>query len=59
MSAPLWLQRARVLQRPGMTEARLKLYVGDERIMDLTRPDKDRREYPEVSFAVIGVIARE
>jgi hypothetical protein len=27
-----------------------------ERIMDLTRPDKDRRDYPEVSFSVIGAI---
>jgi len=27
-----------------------------ERIMDLTRPDKDRREYPEVSFSVMGAI---
>ena len=27
-----------------------------ERIMDLTRPDKDRREYPEVSFSVIAAI---
>jgi hypothetical protein len=25
-------------------------------IMDLTRPDKDRRDYPEVSFSVIGAI---
>jgi hypothetical protein len=25
-------------------------------IMDLTRPDKDRREYPEVSFSVVGAI---
>jgi len=27
-----------------------------ERIMDLSRPNKDRREYPEVSFSVIGAI---
>jgi hypothetical protein len=27
-----------------------------DRIMDLTRPDKNRREYPEVSFSVIGAI---
>jgi hypothetical protein len=27
-----------------------------ERIMDLTRSDKDRRDYPEVSFSVIGAI---
>jgi hypothetical protein len=27
-----------------------------ERIMDLTRPDKERHEYPEVSFSVIGAI---
>jgi hypothetical protein len=27
-----------------------------ERIMDLTRPDKNRREYPEVSFSVIGAM---
>jgi hypothetical protein len=27
-----------------------------ERIMDLTRPNKDRRDYPEVSFSVIGAI---
>jgi hypothetical protein len=27
-----------------------------ERIMDLTRSDKNRREYPEVSFSVIGAI---
>jgi hypothetical protein len=27
-----------------------------ESIMDLTRPDKSRREYPEVSFSVIGAI---
>lgn len=27
-----------------------------ERIMDLTRPDKDRREYPEVSFSVIAAL---
>lgn len=27
-----------------------------ERMMDLTRPDKDRREYPEVSFSVIGAM---
>ncbi|HEY1743995.1 MAG TPA: hypothetical protein VGG18_12580 [Granulicella sp.] len=27
-----------------------------ERIMDLTRPDKDRREYPEVSYSVIAAI---
>jgi len=26
------------------------------RIMDLTRPNKDRRDYPEVSFSVIGAI---
>lgn len=26
------------------------------RLMDLTRPDKDRRDYPEVSFSVIGAI---
>jgi len=25
-------------------------------MMDLTRPDKDRRDYPEVSFSVIGAI---
>jgi hypothetical protein len=28
-----------------------------ERIMDLTRPDKERREYPEVSYSVLGAIA--
>jgi hypothetical protein len=27
-----------------------------ERMMDLSSPDKDRREYPEVSFAVIGAM---
>jgi hypothetical protein len=27
-----------------------------DRIMDLTRPDKDRREYPEVSYSVISAI---
>ena len=27
-----------------------------EQILDLTREDKDRREYPEVSFSVIGAI---
>jgi len=27
-----------------------------ERMMDLSSPDKDRREYPEVSFAVIGAL---
>jgi hypothetical protein len=27
-----------------------------ERLMDLTRPDKNRREYPEVSFSVIGAM---
>jgi hypothetical protein len=27
-----------------------------ERMMDLTSPDKHRREYPEVSFAVIGAL---
>lgn len=27
-----------------------------ERMMDLTRPDKERREYPEVSFSVIGAM---
>jgi hypothetical protein len=27
-----------------------------ERMMDLSRPDKDRREYPEVSFAVISAM---
>jgi hypothetical protein len=27
-----------------------------ERIMDLSRPDKNRREYPEVSFSVIGAM---
>ena len=27
-----------------------------ERIMDLTRPDKGRREYPEVSYSVIAAI---
>jgi hypothetical protein len=26
------------------------------RIMDITRPNKDRRDYPEVSFSVIGAI---
>src|SRR5260370_10166734 len=41
-----------IFYRYGETQA------GYERIMDLTRPDKDRREYPEVSFAVIGDIAR-
>jgi hypothetical protein len=29
-----------------------------ERIMDLTRPDKDRREYPEVPFSIIDAIVR-
>lgn len=28
-----------------------------ERMMDLTRPDKERREYPEVSYSVIGAMA--
>ena len=27
-----------------------------DRILDLARPDKERREYPEVSFSVIGAI---
>ena len=27
-----------------------------QRIMDLSRPDKDRREYPEVSFSVISAL---
>src|SRR5258708_12428546 len=27
-----------------------------ERMMDLSSPDKDRREYPEVSFAVISAL---
>lgn len=27
-----------------------------ERILDLTSPNKDRRDYPEVSFSVIGAI---
>ena len=27
-----------------------------ERILDLTRPDKERRDYPEVSFSVIGAM---
>jgi hypothetical protein len=35
------------LYRYGENEAAYRL------IMDLTRPDKDRREYPEVSFSVI------
>jgi hypothetical protein len=27
-----------------------------QRLMDLSRPDKDRREYPEVSFSVISAL---
>jgi hypothetical protein len=39
-----------MLYRYGEKDAAYRL------IMDLTRPDKDRREYPEVSFSVIGAI---
>jgi hypothetical protein len=38
------------LYRYGEKDAAYRL------IMDLTRPDKDRREYPEASFSVIGAI---
>jgi hypothetical protein len=38
------------LYRYGEKDAAYRL------IMDLTRPDKDRRDYPEVSFSVIGAI---
>jgi hypothetical protein len=38
------------LYRYGEKDAAYRL------IMDLTRPDKHRREYPEVSFSVIGAI---
>jgi len=37
VSAPLWLQRARVLQRPGMTEARLAAILGQQ------MPDAEKR----------------
>jgi len=37
VSAPLWLQRARVLQRPGMTEARLAAILGQQ------TPDAEKR----------------
>ena len=38
------------LYRYGEKDAAYRL------IMDLTRPDKDRRDYPEVSFSVIGAV---
>jgi hypothetical protein len=41
---------AQTFYRFGENEA------ASERIMDLTRPDKNRREYPEVSFSVIGAM---
>jgi hypothetical protein len=41
---------AEILYRYGVTE------VACEQMMDLTRPDRDRREYPEVSYSVIGAI---
>lgn len=37
VSAPPWLQRARVLQRPGMTEARLAAILGQQ------MPDAEKR----------------
>jgi dephospho-CoA kinase len=37
VSAPLWLQRARVLQRPGMTEARLGAILAQQ------LPDAEKR----------------
>ena len=37
VSAPLWLQRARVLQRPGMTDARLAAILGQQ------MPDAEKR----------------
>jgi len=37
VSAPLWLQRARVLQRPGMSEARLAAILGQQ------MPDAEKR----------------
>jgi len=37
VSAPLWLQRARVLQRPGMTEARLAAILAQQ------MPDTEKR----------------
>jgi hypothetical protein len=39
-----------ILYRYGKKDVAYRL------IMDLTRPDKDRRDYPEVSFSVIGAI---
>jgi hypothetical protein len=41
---------AQTFYRYGETEAAY------ERIMDLTRADKERREYPEVSYSVIGAL---
>ena len=41
---------AQTFYRYGETEAAY------ERIMDLTRTDKERREYPEVSYSVIGAL---
>jgi hypothetical protein len=41
---------AQTFYRYGETEAAY------ERIMDLTRVDKERREYPEVSYSVIGAL---
>ncbi|HEX4319307.1 MAG TPA: hypothetical protein VHZ52_00285 [Acidobacteriaceae bacterium] len=41
---------AQIFYRYGETEAAY------ERIVDLTRADKERREYPEVSYSVIGAL---
>ncbi|MGE5360073.1 MAG: hypothetical protein ACM3NQ_13730 [Bacteroidales bacterium] len=52
-SAPIEEQshHPEVLYRYGAAE------VAYDQIMDLSRPDRARREYPEVSFSVIGAIA--
>jgi hypothetical protein len=64
-SALSFIESAEYLKNIGIEEesylAQTLYHYGEidaayERIMDITRPNRDRRDYPEVPFSVIGAI---
>ncbi|MBL8697495.1 MAG: dephospho-CoA kinase [Alphaproteobacteria bacterium] len=52
VSAPAWLQRARVLRRPGMTEARLAAILGRQ------TPDREKRRRADAVVTSAQGVAR-
>ena len=58
MSAPFWLQRARVLQRPGMTEARLSAILAQQ-LSDAEKRRNLNREIFRTAVEAGGAISVE